>query len=144
MATRLSVRGWVSNGSGGSMPSFCAASNHVAGVAMAVADGDCLVHLVAAAVLLARCRADSAKDRGERDGALEDARRLAELALGVGLEEARDVDVARALVLTRRQAVGVVVAEDQLEVGPAQPADSSVWVRTTMPATASRAHEIVG
>ena len=46
-----------------------------------------------------------------------------QFGLGVGLEEARDVDVARALVLARRQAVGVVVAEDQLEVRPAQPAD---------------------
>jgi hypothetical protein len=42
--------------------------------------------------------------------------------LGVGLEEARDVDVARALVLARRQAVRVVVREDQLEVGLADPA----------------------
>ena len=33
-----------------------------------------------------------------------------QFALGVGLEEARDVDVARALVLARRQAVRVVVA----------------------------------
>ena len=95
----------------------------VAGVAVAVADRDRLVHLVAAAVLLAWRRADAAQDRGERDGALEDARRLAEAAFGVGLEEARDVDVARALVLAGRQAVGVVVAEDQLQVGPAEAAD---------------------
>ena len=46
-----------------------------------------------------------------------------QFGLGVGLEEARDVDVAGALVLARRQAVGVVVAEDQLEVRPAQAAD---------------------
>ena len=95
----------------------------VAGVAMAVADGDRLVDLVAPAVLLARGRADPAEDGRERDRPLEDARALAPVGLGVGLEEARDVDVARALVLAGRQAVGVVVAEDQLEVGPAQPAD---------------------
>jgi len=95
----------------------------VAGIAVAVADGDRLVDLVAAAVLLARRRADSAQDRGERDRPLEDSRRLAELALGIGLEEARDVDVARALVLAGRQAVGVVVAEDQLEVSAPKPAD---------------------
>ncbi len=95
----------------------------VAGVAVAVADGDRLVHLVAAAVLLARGRADAAEDRGERDRPLEDARRLAELALRVRLEEARDVDVAGALVLAGRQAVGVVVAEDQLEVRAAEAAD---------------------
>ena len=39
------------------------------------------------------------------------------------LQEARDVDVAGALVLAGRQAVGVVVAEDQLEVRRAQAAD---------------------
>ena len=89
----------------------------VAGVAVAVADGDRLLDLVAPAVLLARRRADAAEHAGEGDGALEDARRLDEVALGVRLQEARDVDVAGALVLARRQAVGVVVAEDQLEVG---------------------------
>ena len=94
----------------------------VAGVAVAVADRDRLVHLVAAAVLLARGGADAAEDAGERDRALEDAHRLAPVGLGVGLEEARDVDVARALVLAGRQAVGVVVREDQLEVRPADPA----------------------
>src|SRR6185369_2145934 len=47
----------------------------------------------------------------------------AEVALGVLLQEARDVDVARALVLARRQAVRVVVAEDQLEVRPAEAPD---------------------
>ena len=46
-----------------------------------------------------------------------------QFGLGVGLQEARDVDVAGALVLAGRQAVGVVVAEDQLEVRPAQAAD---------------------
>jgi hypothetical protein len=95
----------------------------VARVAMAVADGDRLVHLVAAAVLLAGRRADTAQDGGEGDRPLEDPGRLPELALGVRLEEARDVDVARALVLARRQAVGVVVREDQLEVRPADPAN---------------------
>ena len=89
----------------------------VAGVAMRVADGDRLFDLVAPAVLLARRRADPAEHAGEGDGALEDARRLGEVALGVGLQEARDVDVAGALVLAGRQAVGVVVGEDQLEVG---------------------------
>ena len=95
----------------------------VAGVAVAVADGDRLVDLVAPAVLLARGRADPAEDGRERDRPLEDPRALAPVGLGVGLEEARDVDVARALVLAGRQAVGVVVAEDQLEVRPAQAAD---------------------
>ena len=88
----------------------------VAGVAVAVADGDGLLDLVATAVLLAGRRADAAEHRREGDGALEDAGRLDEVALGVGLQEARDVDVARALVLAGRQAVGVVVAEDELEV----------------------------
>ena len=95
----------------------------VARVAVAVADRDRLVDLVAPAVLLARRRADPPEDGGERDRPLEDPRALAPVGLGVGLEEARDVDVARALVLAGRQAVGVVVAEDQLEVRPAQAAD---------------------
>ena len=47
----------------------------VAGVAVAVADGDRLVHLVAPAVLLARRRADPAEHAGERDRPLEDPRR---------------------------------------------------------------------
>ena len=60
-----------------------------------------------------------------------------EVALGVRLQEARDVDVAGALVLAGRQAVGVVVAEDQLEVGLADlGAGASVWVWTTMPGSA--------
>ena len=94
----------------------------VAGVAVAVADRDRLVHLVAPAVLLARGGADAAEHAGERDRALEDPGGLAPVRLGVRLEEARDVDVARALVLARRQAVRVVVGEDQLEVRLAQPA----------------------
>jgi hypothetical protein len=95
----------------------------VAGVAVAVPDGDRLVDLVAPAVLLARRRADPPEDAGERDRPLEDPGRLAPVPLGVLLQEARDVDVARALVLAGRQAVGVVVAEDQLQVGRPQPAD---------------------
>ncbi len=95
----------------------------VAGVAVAVADGDRLVDLVASAVLLARCRADPAEDARERDRPLEDPGRFAPVALGVLLQEARDVDVAGALVLAGRQAVGVVVAEDELEVRGPQPAD---------------------
>src|SRR4029453_18633780 len=75
------------------------------------------------AVLLARRRADPAEDRRERDRPLEDAGRLAPVRFGVGLEEAGDVDVARALVLARGQAVRVVVREDQLEVRPAEAAD---------------------
>ena len=94
----------------------------VARVAVAVADRDRLVHLVAAAVLLARGGAHAAEHAGERDRALEDPHRLAPVGLGVRPQEARDVDVARALVLAGRQAVRVVVAEDQLEVGPADPA----------------------
>ena len=49
----------------------------VARVAVAVADGDRLVHLVPAAVLLARGGAHAAEHAGERDRALEDAHRLA-------------------------------------------------------------------
>ncbi len=90
---------------------------------MRVADRDRLVDLVAPAVLLARRRADPAEDAGERDRPLEDPGGLAEVRLGVRLQEARDVDVARALVLAGRQAVGVVVREDQLEVRPAETAD---------------------
>src|SRR5690349_13049582 len=93
----------------------------VASVPMRVTDRDRLVDLVAAAVLLARRRAHSAEHRRERDRALEDARALAPVGLSVGLEEARDVDVARAFVLAGWQAVGVVVREDQLEVRAPQP-----------------------
>ena len=89
----------------------------VAGVAVAVADGDGLLDLIAATVLFARRWAHPPERRGEGDGALEDARGLDEVAFRVGLEEAGDVDVAGALVLAGRQAVGVVVAEDQLQVG---------------------------
>ena len=99
------------------------AQDLVAGVAVAVADRDRLVHLVAAAVLLARRGAHAAEDAGERDRALEDPHGLAPAGLRVGLQEARDVDVARALVLAGRQAVGVVVREDELEVRPADPAE---------------------
>ena len=95
----------------------------VAGVAMAVADRDRLVDLVAAAVLLAGRRADAAEDRGEGDRPLEDPDGLAELGLRVRLQEARDVDVAGALVLAGRKAVGIVVGEDQLEVRPPDPPD---------------------
>ena len=92
----------------------------VAGVSVAVPDGDRLIDLVAPAMLLARGRADATEDTGERDRPLEDARALAPVRLGVRLQEARDIDVARALVLARRQAVRVVIREDQLEVGPAK------------------------
>ena len=95
----------------------------VAGVAVAVPDGDRLVDLVAPAVLLAGRRADPAEDGGKRDRALEDPARFPPIALGVLLEEAGDVDVAGALVLAGRQAVGVVVREDQLQVRTAQTAD---------------------
>ena len=101
---------------------FLGRQDDVTGVAVAVADGDRLVHLVAAAVLLARRRADSPKDRREGNRPFEDSCRLAEFALGIGFEEAGDVDVAGAFVLAGRQAVGVVVAEDQLEVRAPQPA----------------------
>ena len=64
---------------------------------------------------------------------------FAPVRLGVRLEEARDVDVARALVLAGRQAVGVVVAEDQLEVRRgAERRTCSVWVLTFMPASHAR------
>src|SRR5664280_2056871 len=95
----------------------------VAGVAVAVSNGDRLVHFVAAAVVLARSRADAAQDRREGDRPLEDAGGLPELALRVGPQKARNVDVAGAFVLAGRQAIGVVVAEDQFEVGPPQPPD---------------------
>ena len=109
-------------------PLACSLEHLVAGVAVAVADGDRFLDLVAPAVLLARRRADAAEHAREGDRALEDARRLDEVALRVGLQEARDVDVAGALVLAGRQAVGVVVAEDQLEVGLADLAQPRVWV----------------
>ena len=91
----------------------------VAGVAVAITDCNRLVYLIATAVILAWRRADATEDAWEWDGALEDARRLAELRLSVRLQESRNVDVARALVLAWRQAVGVVVAEDQLKIGAA-------------------------
>ena len=53
--------------------------DHVAGVAVRVADRDRLVDLVAPAVLLARRRADPPEHRGERDRPLEDPGRLAEV-----------------------------------------------------------------
>src|SRR5450759_3506002 len=95
----------------------------VAGIAVAVSNGDGLVHFVASAVVLARSGTDAAEDRREGDGPLEDAGGLPELALRVRLEKARNIDVAGALVLAGRQAVGVVVAEDKLEVGSPQPPD---------------------
>ena len=123
-AARRPVFGWTSNGTGGSWSVVeHRLDDLVAGVAVGVADRDRLVDLVAPAVLLARRRADPAEDARERDRPLEDPGRLAEVRLGVRLQEARDVDVARALVLAGRQAVGVVVREDQLEVRPAEPAD---------------------
>ena len=117
----------------------------VAGVAVAVADRDRLVHLVAPAVLLARGGAHAAEHGGERDRALEDPGRLAPVRLGVGLEEARDVDVARALVLARRQAVRVVVARRSARgwsgAAGASPRSGS---GRPCPASASREHEIGG
>src|SRR4051812_11683412 len=56
----------------------------VAGIAVAVADGDRLVHLVAPAVLLARGGTDAPEDAREGDRPLEDARALAPVGLGVG------------------------------------------------------------
>jgi hypothetical protein len=94
----------------------------IAGISMAVADGDRLVHLVAPAVFFTGRRADPPQDAGERDGPLEDPGAFPPVRLRVGLEETRDIDVAGALVLAGRQAVGVVVAEDELQVGPAQAA----------------------
>ena len=62
-ATRLPDFGCISNGSGGSTSSLAHRQDHlVAGVPVAVADRDRLVHLVAAAVLLARGGADAAED----------------------------------------------------------------------------------
>ena len=144
-AARRPVGAWCSNGSGGSI----ALVQHrledlVAGVPVAVADGDCLVHLVAPAVLLAWRRADAPEDAREGDGPLEDARGLAPVGFGVCLEEARDVDVARALVLARRQAIGVVVREDQLEVRPPETSNSSVWVWTFISGSHVREQEIGG
>ncbi len=96
----------------------------IAGVAVAITNCDRLVNLVAAAVILAWCRADATEDAWEWNGALEDACRLAELRLCVRFQESRDVNVARALVLAGWQAVGVVVAEDQLKVGAANLANA--------------------
>ena len=107
----------------------------VAGVAMAVADGDGLVDLVAAAMVLAGCRADAAEDGREGDRPLEDPGRFAPVALGVLLQEARDVDVARALVLAGRQAVGVVVQKISSRFVRRRRRTSSVWVWTFMPSS---------
>ena len=96
----------------------------VASVTVAIANRDRLVYLVATAVVFAWRRADATEDAWEWNGALEDACRLAELRLCVRLQESRDVDVARALVLAWWQAVGVVVAEDQLKVGAANLANA--------------------
>ena len=135
-ATRLPDAGWTSNGTG----AFCAErlrlEHLVARVPVAVADGDGLLDLVPPAVLLAGRRAHPAEHARERDGPLEDARRLGEGALGVRLEEARDVDVAGALVLAGRQAVRVVVAEDELEVGLADLAQPGRLGRTTISGSA--------
>ena len=65
-ATRLPVGGWTSNGTGAFAPAACALQHLVAGVAVAVADGDRLLDLVAPAVLLAGRRADPAEDRWGR------------------------------------------------------------------------------
>ena len=61
-ATRLPVRADFSNGSGGVDALRLRLQDLVAGVAVAVADRDRLVHLVAAAVILARGGADAAQD----------------------------------------------------------------------------------
>ena len=58
---------------------------------------------------------DAAEDGRERQRALQDARRLLPVAERVLLQVARDVDAGRALELAGRQAVRVVVAEDELE-----------------------------
>ena len=123
-ATLRPEAGLTSNGTGAFGAARLRLEHLVAGVAVAVADGDGLLDLVSAAVLLARGGADAAEHRRERDRALEDPGRLDEVALGVRLQEARDVDVARALVLAGGQAVGVVVAEDELEVRLADLAQS--------------------
>ena len=84
---------------------------------MAVADRDRFVNFVATTVVFAWCWADASKDAWEWNGPLEDARRLAELRFSVCLQESWDVNVARTLVLARWQAVRVVIAEDELQVG---------------------------
>ncbi len=87
----------------------------IGAVPMRVADGDGGVHLLAAAVRLARCRADAPEDGGEGKRPLQDPRRLFPVPERVLLEVAGNVDAGRALELARRQAVRVVVAEDELE-----------------------------
>ena len=77
-AARLPLAGWTLERHGRLHARGLRLEHLVAGVAMAVADRDGLFHLVPAAVLLARGRADAAEHAGERDGALEDARRLDE------------------------------------------------------------------
>ena len=91
----------------------------IGAIAVAVANGDGGVDLLAAAVRLARRRADPAEDGWERQRALEDARRLLPVAQRVLLEVPRDVDPGRAFELAGRQAVRVVVGEDQLQHHPA-------------------------
>ena len=84
---------------------------------MAIANRDRFVNFVATAVIFARRWADATEDAREWNGAFEDARRFAELRFSVRLQESRNINVARALVLTWRQTVRVVVTEDQLKVG---------------------------
>ena len=90
--------------------------DHLARVAVALADGDLLFDQTAAADLLARAGAHQAERVRERKDFLHQARRFDVLPLGHELEVAGDVDVRRAPDLARRHAVGVVVAEDVLEV----------------------------
>ena len=87
----------------------------VRAVSMRVADRDGGVDLLAPAVRLAWRGADAAEDGREGKRALEDARRLLPVAQRVLLQVAGDVDPGGALELAGRQAVGVVVAEDELE-----------------------------
>ena len=91
---------------------------------MAIANRDRFVDFVATAVIFAWRWADATEDAREWNGAFENARRFAELRFSVRLQEARNINVARALVLTWRQTVRIVVAEDQLKVGATNLAQS--------------------
>src|SRR6266513_3259507 len=94
--------------------------DQLAGEPVALADGDLFLDEPAAAHFLAGLRADEAEHVRERQDLFDQTRGLDMLALRHELEIPGDVDVRRAAHLARRHAVRVVVAEDVLEVLPAE------------------------
>ena len=94
--------------------------DHLAGVAMALADRDLFLDEAAPADLLARLRADEPEHVRERQHLFDEARGFDVLALCHELEIPGDVDVRRASDLARGHAVGVVVRQDVFEVLAAQ------------------------